>query len=169
MGRGGGSERELPRSDVLVEQELPRAGQALVIHQGEAKPEGVLGASIRAADPVSTQMPAPPHHPADIAPAVPGGLGRPLREPANAEQLRPHGQVRPLVRAPLSTGHVLPSPTTEESVVAAGHQLGSVLEQHAVGRLYRPPVVEYLGGHETAVDAAALSAVDAIAGGQLIE
>ena len=63
------------------------------------------------------------------------------RTPPVPEQRVVQREVRPVAPAPLlGAGHVLPAALRQEPVVAAGDELGAVLERDAVRRLDRRPV-----------------------------
>ncbi len=55
------------------------------------------------------------------------------------------------MRAVSGARHVLPAAVAKEAVVAAGHEVGPVLEGDAVGGLQRPPVGENLSRYVTPV------------------
>src|SRR6266511_5582312 len=104
---------------------------------------------------------------AQVATPIVGRLERSRGESTGAHQLVVCSQVRPPEPTLLATRDVLPAAIAEKPMVAAGDELCAVLESDSVCRLERRPVVENAGGHETAVDAASLGAVDLVADSHL--
>ncbi len=88
------------------------------------------------------------HDAPQVAVAVVRGLLRARREPADADQPVADGQPGALAA---TRGNVLPAVRAEEPVVAAGDQLGAVLQHDPVGELHGPPVREDRGPDVPAV------------------
>ncbi len=99
---------------------------------------------------------------AQIAAAVVGVLRRAGAEAPGAEHVVADHEVRPG-----GAGDVLEAAPGQEAVVAAGDQLGAVLELDPVAGLDRPPVIEDFGLGVSALGAFARGSVDAIAGPQV--
>jgi len=75
--------------------------------------------------------------------------------------------MRPLQGTTLSSGHVLPATIAQEAVIAAGDELGAILQRHPVRGLNRLPVGQHRRVHVPAVVAAADRPVDFVTGPQV--
>ncbi len=133
------------------------SGDSLII--SESKPEPV-DVTTRIA--VTAEIGLAADHAAEIAAPVLNRVLWPFREPAEAHELVVRGEERPLVRALLRPGDVLPSALGQEPVVAAGDELGPVFERDPVGGLDRGPVSQDLGAHVPAIASVPDRPVDSV-------
>lgn len=148
-----------------VEEGL-RARQSLAIREREAKP--VQSArSPWALVGVATDVAVAADHPGEVPLPVRGRRDRRSRKGADAHELVARGEVGPPEPPPLGAHDVLPAAIGEESVIATGDQLGSVVQRDAEGGLPRDPMSEHLGQDVAAIAANSNGPVDGVADAHL--
>ena len=155
-------ELELIRLHTGIEQVVPCTGEHLDVAQREPEPMDVAvhapGAFVR----VGADVPVASNHAAEVSAAIVGRMERGGGELTDAHQLAVQCQMWPLPM--LQIGNVFPAAAREEAVIAAGDELGAVLQDHPVRRLEGRPPIKHLGDGEAPIHTLAHRPVDGVAG-----
>ena len=156
--------RERRRVHAACEEIPLRAGERFTVRQ--RKPESMderRRRSPRSVVGVRTEGAVAADDPAQVPPFVVVRVPRAGLEASAAEQRVTEREMRSPVAPLLRARNVLPAATCEESMVAAGDQLGVVVEHDPIGRLDGGPVGENPCTYVAAVAAPALGAIDLVA------